>query len=109
MCRDFGNIRQRIAADITSQFSGVFNLSVDQGARVLGNHPGHLRNQISSGEFPIETVTIGSRRFIPLTNLVDYLAGLVVAQQRPTKTRRGRRSKAEIRLAREAQQATISK
>lgn len=107
---DVGNlIRQRIAADITSQFPGIFNLSIEQGARALGNHPGHIRNQISAGEFPIGTVTIGSRRFIPLTNLVDYLAGLVVAQQKPAKPRRGRRTKAEIRLELEAQQAGIQK
>lgn len=102
---DIGNlIRQRVASDITSQFPGIYNLSIEQGARVLGNHPGHVRNQISTGEFPIGTVTIGSRRFIPLTSLVDYLAGLVVAQQKPAKPRRGRRTKAEIRLEREAQQ-----
>jgi len=103
------NLRQRVAADITSQFPGIFHLSIEQGARILGNHPGHIRNQISSGEFPIETIIVGSRRFIPLTGLIDYLAGLVVAQQKLAKPRRGRRTKAEIRLVREAQQAGIQK
>lgn len=97
------NRRQRIAADITSQLPpGVFNLSIDQAALVLGCHPGHIRNQLSEGTFSVETITLGSRRYIPLTNLIDYLCGLM-APIVPIKRRRGPRTKAENRLLREQQ------
>lgn len=93
--------RQRIAADITSQLpQGVFNLSIDQAALILGCHPGHVRNQLSEGTFPIGTITLGSRRLIPLTNLIDYFCGLM-APEIPAKRRRGPRTKAENRLLRE--------
>lgn len=93
--------RQRIAADITSQLpKGIFNLSIDQAAQVLGCHPGHIRNQLSDGVFPIATITLGSRRYIPLTDLIDYLCGLM-APIVPIKRRRGPRTKAENRILRE--------
>jgi len=95
--------RQRIAADITSQLpKGIFNLSVDQAAQVLGCHPGHIRNQLSDGVFPISTVPIGSRRYIPLTNLIDYLCGLMVPEV-PIKRKRGPKTKIERRMLREQQ------
>lgn len=98
--------RQRVAADITSQLpQGIFNLSVDQAAQVLGCHPGHIRNQLSEGTFPIATIAIGYRRFIPLTNLIDYLCELIAPAipDQPQKRRRGPKSKAEKRVLREQQ------
>lgn len=96
------NRRQRIAADIASQLPpGVFNLSVDQAARILGCSSGHIRNQLSDEVFPIATIPIGSRRLIPLSNLIDYLCGLIVSDRPVPKRRRGPRTKAERRMLRE--------
>ena len=99
-------LRRRIAEDITAQLSpGTYNLSIDQAATILGCHSGHIRNQISDGFFPIETIQLGRRRFVPLTNLIDYLAGLIVGQSQLVKPRskRGRRTKAAQRILREQQ------
>lgn len=99
--------RQRIAADITSQLPvGTFNLSIDQAAMILGCDPGHIRNQISDGVFPIETILLGRRRLVPLTNLIDYLTKLI-ADQHPIKPKRGRRSKAMQRMHREQQAENV--
>lgn len=93
-------LRQRIAADIAAQLPvGTFNLSIDQAATILGCHPGHIRNQISNGVFPIDTVTLGKRRLVPLTNLIDYLVELIACRQ-TIKPKRGRRSKALRRVLR---------
>jgi len=99
--------RQRIAADLTSQLPrGTFNLSIDQAALILGCHPGHIRNQLSDGVFPIETVPIGSRRYIPLTNLIDYLCRLMVPEV-PVKRKRGPKTKVERRILREQQAVEV--
>lgn len=99
-------LRQRIAADITAQLpAGTFNLSIEQSAIVLGMHPGHIRNQISQSVFPVETILIGKRRLIPLTNLIDYLAGLIIGHRKVEKPKRGRRTKAMQRSLREQQAA----
>lgn len=99
--------RQRIAADITAQLpAGTFNLSIDQVASILGCHPGHVRNQISDKVFPIDTISLGKRRLVPLTNLIDYLAGLIVGQQQPTVPNLGRPTKALQRAHREHEQRT---
>lgn len=96
--------RQRVASDITAQLPpGTFNLNIDQTALILGCHPGHIRNQISDGDFPIHTITLGKRRLIPLTGLIDYLVA-VIESQHPTKARRGRRTKAAQRIFREQQE-----
>lgn len=96
--------RQRIAADVSAQLPvGTFNLSIDQASVILGCHPGHIRNQISDDVFPIDTISLGKRRFVPLTNLIDYLCGLIVPDKPATNRRRGRRTKAENRLLREQQ------
>lgn len=99
-------LRRRIAGDITAQLpAGTYNLSIDQAAAILGCHSGHIRNQISDGVFPIETIPLGRRRLVPLTNLIDYLAGLIVGQSQlvKPKSKRGRRTKATQRILREQQ------
>lgn len=96
--------RQRVAADITSQLpAGIFNLTIEQTAVILNCHPGHIRNQLSDEVFPIATITLGSRRYIPLSNLIDYLYGLIVPDRPVPKRRRGPRTKVERRMLREQQ------
>lgn len=100
------NIRQQVAADIRSQLPvGVFNITIKQAALILGCSAGHIRNQISDKVFPIQTVPIGSRRLIPLTNLIDYQCGLMFQGVTPGKRRRGPRTKAERRLQAQAVEA----
>lgn len=83
-------LRQRIAADITSQFKGVCNLSVEQIATAIGLNPAHIRNQVSQGIFPVQSVLIGRRRLFPLTHFIDYMTSLMcpsVSNKRGPKTK----------------------
>jgi len=89
--KSISKIREQIVSDIRSSVpAGTFNLSIDQTSAILGITAGFIRNQISNGQFQIETVLIGSRRLIPLTTIADYLVEQIVSQNqvklgRPTK------------------------
>ncbi|MHB1516591.1 MAG: hypothetical protein ACYCVY_13025 [Acidiferrobacteraceae bacterium] len=58
-------------------------------ARLLSKSPGSLRNEISSGNFPVRSIRIGGRRVIPILAFADYLNSITNSPPTPGRPRTG--------------------
>lgn len=80
---------------LQNQFPGAVLLHISDVADVLGTTYGSVRSQISTKKFPLKTIRRGSRRYVSIIALADYLDQLVESAPSPQR-RRGRPRKADV-------------
>jgi hypothetical protein len=74
---------------LLARFGGVVLVPFAAGAETIGISQQTARNQLCAGKFPLETVMVGSRRFIHVAELARYVDSLVVVGE-TAKSKRGR-------------------
>jgi len=75
---------------LLARFHGQILIPFTSAAEAAGIQIQTARNKLSSGTFPIKTVLNGSRRFIHVSDLADYIETL---RAESSKSKRGRPTK----------------
>lgn len=76
---------------LLAQFNGQVLIPLVKASTSVGIPEQTARNRLASGNFPIPTILNGSRRFIHVTDLADYVESL---RSESSKPKRGRKTKA---------------
>lgn len=76
---------------LLTRFNGQVLIPFITAAESVGISQQTARNRLVNRSFPIKTVLIGSRRFVHIADLAEYVESL---REQPTKSRRGRPTKA---------------
>jgi Pyocin activator protein PrtN len=77
---------------LLARFNGQVLIPFILAAESVGIAQQTARNQLVSGKFPIKTILVGSRRFIHILDLAEYVDSL--REQPIGKSKRGRPTKA---------------
>jgi hypothetical protein len=75
---------------LLARFNGQILIPLVRAAESVGIPQQTARNQLTAGKFPIPTVEIGSRRFIHIQDLANFVESL-----RQPRQKRGARTKKE--------------
>lgn len=76
---------------LLARFNGQILIPFALASESAGIQEQTARNKLSCGKFPIKTVMNGSRRFIHISDLADYIESLRAESLKP---KRGRPTKA---------------
>lgn len=76
---------------LLARFNGQVLIPFAPASESVGIPEQSARNQLSAGKFPIRTVVNGSRRYIHISDLAEFVDSLC---PEPTKKKRGRPTKA---------------
>jgi hypothetical protein len=83
---------------LLSRHGGNVLIPFIEAAAQIGYAAQSARNLLAAEKFPVETIMRGSRRFVHVADLAEYIDGLRAGSR--TKPRRGRPTKAS-KMARE--------
>lgn len=81
---------------LLARFNGQVLIPFIPASESIGISEQTARNRLSEGTYPVRTVTNGSRRFIHISDLADFVDAL---RPESTKPKRGRPTKASKFLA----------
>lgn len=76
---------------LLARFDGQVLIPFASASKSVGISEQTARNRLVSGNFPIPTVLNGSRRFVHVADLADYVESL---RSESSKPKRGRKTKA---------------
>lgn len=76
---------------LLARFHGQVLIPFAPASESVGIPEQTARNMLSRGKYPLKTVTIGSRRFIHISDLADFVESL---RSESPKSKRGRPTKA---------------
>lgn len=78
---DTEELRKQIIADIRDTLpDGTFNVSIKQLAVFVNTTEKNMRRQIEGGTFPIETVSLGIRKYVTISALTKYFVDLILSE-----------------------------
>ncbi len=77
---------------LLAQFNGAVLIPFAQASEAVGIPQQTARNRLSSGTYPMQTVTNGARRFVHISDLADFVESL---RPEPPKPKRGRPRKSQ--------------
>lgn len=77
ICRVLAMQKKVIADFIQSRFPDQFLIPVADFAKLAGESYGGCRNRIATGTFSLRVIQRGSRNFVAVTDVIDYLARLI--------------------------------
>jgi len=81
---------------LMARFNGQILIPFVDAVTSAGFQEQTARNMMYKGKFPIPTLLSGSRRFVHIEDLAQFIEGLRAQNQPQAKTRRGRPTKASI-------------
>lgn len=76
---------------LLARFGSQVLIPLAEASSTVGISTQTARNKLSNGTFPMPTVTVGSRRFVHVSDIADFVESL---RENSAKPKRGRPTKA---------------